>query len=200
MSMKRKNSARVLASARNVPTILLVTIDTPRLCTPRVVMHWWTASITTPTPRGLSTSLMQRCDLRSEFFLNLETAREAVHHARELADPDDACGRQITHVRAPDDRRHVVLAKGFEGDVAKHDHLVVALDFLESPAEVIARIDGISGEPIAVGVDHALRRVPQTLRAADHRQPIAAASGSPLPPLRASPCPCRHRPFPAPRW
>ncbi len=39
MSMKRRNSARVLASARNVPTILLVTIDTPRLCTPRVVMH-----------------------------------------------------------------------------------------------------------------------------------------------------------------
>jgi hypothetical protein len=38
--MNRKNSARVLASARKVPSILLVTIETPRLCTPRVVMHW----------------------------------------------------------------------------------------------------------------------------------------------------------------
>ncbi len=38
MPMKRKNSARVLGSARNVPTILLAIINTPRLCTPRVVM------------------------------------------------------------------------------------------------------------------------------------------------------------------
>ena len=37
----------------------LVTIDTLRLCTPRVVMHWCTASTTTPTPRGFSTSVMQ---------------------------------------------------------------------------------------------------------------------------------------------
>jgi hypothetical protein len=35
-----QNSARVPASARNAPTMRLVIIDTPRLCTPRVVMHW----------------------------------------------------------------------------------------------------------------------------------------------------------------
>jgi hypothetical protein len=39
--------------------MLLVTIETLRLCTPRVVMHWCTADTTTPTPRGLSTSVMQ---------------------------------------------------------------------------------------------------------------------------------------------
>ena len=39
MSMKRRNSARVLASARNVPSMLLVIMETPRLWTPRVVMH-----------------------------------------------------------------------------------------------------------------------------------------------------------------
>ena len=39
MSTKRRNSARVRASLRNVPSIWLVIIDTPRLCTPRVVMH-----------------------------------------------------------------------------------------------------------------------------------------------------------------
>lgn len=38
-SMKRRNSARVRASSRKAPTILLVTMETPRLCTPRVVMH-----------------------------------------------------------------------------------------------------------------------------------------------------------------
>ena len=31
MSMKRRNSARVLAFARKVPSILLVIIETPRL-------------------------------------------------------------------------------------------------------------------------------------------------------------------------
>ena len=39
ISMNRRNSARVLASLRNAPSILLVTIDTPSLWTPRVVMH-----------------------------------------------------------------------------------------------------------------------------------------------------------------
>lgn len=38
-SINRKNSARVRASSRKPPSILLVTIETPRLCTPRVVMH-----------------------------------------------------------------------------------------------------------------------------------------------------------------
>src|SRR5256885_3749722 len=38
-SINRRNSARVRASARNVPVIRLVNIDTPRLWTPRVVMH-----------------------------------------------------------------------------------------------------------------------------------------------------------------
>ena len=36
----------------------LVTMATPDLCTPRVVMHWCAASITTATPRGCSTSWM----------------------------------------------------------------------------------------------------------------------------------------------
>ena len=57
--MKLRNSLRVRASLRKVPVMRLVTIETPRLCTPRVVMHWCTASTTTPTPRGRSTSVMQ---------------------------------------------------------------------------------------------------------------------------------------------
>jgi uncharacterized protein (DUF779 family) len=36
----------------------LVTMVTPGLWMPRVVMHWWAASITTATPLGCSTSLM----------------------------------------------------------------------------------------------------------------------------------------------
>ena len=38
---------------------------TPRLCTPRVVMHSCAPSITTPTPRGCNTRWMQSaiCDV-----------------------------------------------------------------------------------------------------------------------------------------
>ena len=57
--MKLRNSPRVRASLLKLPVMRLVTIETLRLCTPRVVMHWCTASTTTPTPRGLSTSVMQ---------------------------------------------------------------------------------------------------------------------------------------------
>jgi hypothetical protein len=137
--MNCRNSARVRASSRNVPSIWLVTIDTPRLCTPRVVMHSWLASITTPTPRGLQGVFDAVGDLRGELFLHLEAAGEAVDHAGQLADADDAVGRQIADVRAADDRRHVMLAVALELDVAQHDHLVVAFDFLEGAAQVFGR-------------------------------------------------------------
>ena len=73
-------------------------------------------------------------DLCGELFLDLEAARKTVDHARELADPDHTLRRQVADVRAADDRRHVVLAERFEGDVAQHDHLVVALHLLERAA------------------------------------------------------------------
>ena len=50
-----KNSWRVAALVRNVPSMQLVTIVTSDLCTPLVVMHSCAASTTTPTPKGLST-------------------------------------------------------------------------------------------------------------------------------------------------
>src|SRR5262249_13409735 len=53
--MADKNSWRVIALVRNVPSMQLVTIVTSGLCTPLVVMHSCAASTTTPTPNGLST-------------------------------------------------------------------------------------------------------------------------------------------------
>ena len=70
---------------------------------------------------------------------------------------------QIADVHAPDDRRHVVLAMRLERDVAQHDHLVVAADFLERAAQILGRIDLVAREPVAVGVDDALGRVEQAL-------------------------------------
>src|SRR5690606_17020221 len=58
-SMNCRNSARVRASSRKLPSMLEVIMLTPRLCTPRVVMHSWAPSITTPTPRGCSARSMQ---------------------------------------------------------------------------------------------------------------------------------------------
>ena len=52
------SSRRVSGSSRKAPSMRLVTMLTPGLWTPRVVMHWCPASITTPTPRGYNTSLI----------------------------------------------------------------------------------------------------------------------------------------------
>ena len=58
-STNRRNSARVRASSRKLPSIREVTMLTPRLCTPRLVMHSWAPSTTTPTPSGASARSMQ---------------------------------------------------------------------------------------------------------------------------------------------
>jgi hypothetical protein len=105
MSMKRRNSARVRASLRNTPVMRLVTIDTLRLWTPRVVMHSCTAETTTPTPRGLSTWVMQLA-ICAVSFPAPGSAGITIHDARELADTHYLVRRQVAHVHAPDDRRH----------------------------------------------------------------------------------------------
>jgi hypothetical protein len=53
----------------------------------------------------------------------------------------------------------------FELDVAQHDQLVVALDFLERAREVVVRIHRVAAEPVAIGADHAPGRVEQAFAA-----------------------------------
>src|SRR5204863_5542657 len=50
-----RNSSRVLASSRNAPRSALVTVFEFCFSTPRIIMQRWYASITTPTPSGVST-------------------------------------------------------------------------------------------------------------------------------------------------
>src|SRR6185312_1921677 len=116
-------------------------------------------------------------DLRGELLLDLEAARIALDDPGELTDADDLVGRQVPDVHAPDDRCHVMLAMRFERDVPQHDHLVVAVDLLERAAHILPGVDPVSREPVAVGVDDALRRV---------AQPLA---------LRVIPCPGEQRAY-----
>ena len=104
-------------------------------------------------------------DLRRHLFLDLEAPRKGLHDPREFADADDLVVRQIAHVRAPDDRRHVVFAVRLETDITQHDHLVVTVDFLESALQVLDRILLVAAEPVLVGRHDALRRVQQAFPA-----------------------------------
>src|SRR5205823_10557832 len=52
-----RNSSRVLASCSSAPRSALVTVLEFCFSTPRIIMQRWYASITTPTPRGSSTSM-----------------------------------------------------------------------------------------------------------------------------------------------
>src|SRR2546430_6367755 len=53
----RRNSSRVFASCSSAPRKALVTVLEFCFSTPRIIMQRWYASITTPTPRGSSTSM-----------------------------------------------------------------------------------------------------------------------------------------------
>ncbi len=53
-----RSSRRVEGSSRKAPSMRLVTMQTPVLWTPRVVMHSWAASMITAVPKGCRTSWM----------------------------------------------------------------------------------------------------------------------------------------------
>ena len=59
----------------------LVTMVTPGLWTPRVVMHWCAASITTATPLRLQHVLDGVGDLRGQLLLDLQPLGIDLHHA-----------------------------------------------------------------------------------------------------------------------
>ena len=175
LPMMVRNSRRVSGSLRKAPSMVEVTIVTPGLWTPRVVMHWCWASMTTATPLGSSTLWMHVGDLGVHLFLHLQAAGVGFDDAGELGDADDAVRRQIADMRLADDRRQMVFAVRFEADVAQHDHLVVAVDLLEGALHVVFGVFVVAGEPILVGAGDAGRRVAQAFARRDRRRPSAKA-------------------------
>ena len=156
-----RNSRRVAGSSRNAPSIRLVTMAAPDLCTPRVVMHWCDASITTATPRGVQHFLHRVGDLGGQFLLDLQPSGIGIDQPRDLADPDHPVLRQIADMGPADDRHHMVLAMGFDADIAQHDDLVIAFGLGKGPVQELHRIDGIAGEEFLIGAHHPGRRFAQ---------------------------------------
>src|SRR6202012_262544 len=73
---------------------------------------------------GLEHFVDASCDLRSELFLDLEAASVAVDDPRQLADAHHPIARQVADMRAPDDRRHMMLTERFKRDIAQDHHFV----------------------------------------------------------------------------
>ena len=114
-----------------------------------------------PHPPRLQHLLHATGGLGGHFLLHLGTSRKTLDDPCKLADTDDLVGRQVTDMRAADDRRHVMLAVRFELDVSQHDHLVIAGHFLKGAAQILAGIDGIAREPFTVCLNDAARRIEQ---------------------------------------
>src|SRR4051812_39629562 len=90
-------------------------------------------------------------DLSREAFLDLQPLRIGFDQTRELGNAHHAVARQIADVRTADDRRHVVLAMGFEADIAQHDNLVIPVDLLEGALKEGLRVFPVAAEPLLIG-------------------------------------------------
>src|SRR5215469_17364268 len=78
-------------------------------------------------------TLLERIgDLRGHCLLCLETLRIDIDDPRELRDARHAPIRQIGHMSDSNDRQHMMLAMGFDADIAEHHEIVIALHILES--------------------------------------------------------------------
>ena len=186
MPIAAKNSWRVSALSRKTPIMRLVTMVTPGLWMPRVVMHWCVPSVTTATPCGFSTGIETRGDLGRHLLLDLQPPRIDFDQAGQFGNSDHAVARQIADMHASDDRSHVMLAMRLETDVAQHHDFVVTAGFLECAFEVGVRIVLIAREPFLIGADHACSGWREVLRGRDRRRPSGSACARQLPLLRGS--------------
>jgi len=62
-------------------------------------------------------------DLRRKIFLNLQTAREDIDNARHFREPDDFSVRNISDVRAADEREQMMFAQRVKLDVFDENDL-----------------------------------------------------------------------------
>src|SRR6516162_11011285 len=59
-------------------------------------------------------------------------------------------------MRFADERDHVVLAVGMQLDIAQHDDIIIARNFVEGAGQHVERALMIAGKKLIVGADHPL--------------------------------------------
>jgi len=102
-------------------------------------------------------------DLLRHGFLRLQPLGEYIEQPRNFADTDDIFIGQIGDMRPANDRHHVMLAMRFKRHVFQQHDFIIALHILKRFGKNRVHILIIPGVKLAVGIDHALRRIAQTL-------------------------------------
>ena len=90
-----------------------------------------------------------------QLFLDLQPLGINFQNARQLADAHHAALRQVSDMRATNDRHHVVFAMAFHADVAQDHHFIIAIGFFEGPREQIHRVRLIAGKEFLIGAGDA---------------------------------------------
>ena len=123
----------------------------PGFWMPRIAMHMCSHSITTMTPRGLSSSISSVGDLRGEPLLHLRAPGVHLDQPGQLRQPGDAAvgAGDVADVRDTVERQQVVLADRHDLDVADEHQLLVVR--LEGRGEHLGRVDPQAGEELGVG-------------------------------------------------
>jgi hypothetical protein len=88
----------------------------------------------------LQDTIQASSDFGGHFFLNLKPFCINVDETSQLRNSNNSIARKIADMNAADDRRDMVLAMGFESDIAQYHDLVVATHFFECPLQIFARI------------------------------------------------------------
>ena len=138
-------------------------------------MQVCSASMTTPTPRGLELVLQVVGDAFGESFLGLGSAGVKVDHPGELRETEDAVAGQVADVGDADEGQHVVLAERLQRQVLHQHELVVTLVVGER-GEVEVRAAGHLDQ----GPSHPARGLDEVLVVQVQAQGDEQVSGGPL--------------------
>ena len=76
---------------------------------------------------GVDALLDERGNLLGQTLLDLKATRKAVNQSSHLADPKNLLARNVSDVATTVKRKHVVLAKAVDLNVANNDHVVAFL-------------------------------------------------------------------------